>query len=450
VTICACLGGGISMGSTIGFTTILVGKLQEEDDVNLKMSLEDASWLGTVWALSSTISSLFGGLLADSLGRKRAIMISSLPFIASWILLATSTSTFSVLSSMVLSGLGDGLMFPIIPVYVSEIAHPKLRATLINLVNSTQIIGLILDFSLILIFHWKTLAVMMIVPPVFTLVSMMMVPETPHWLASKGKIEEATKAMLWLRNGKDITEEIEEIKKISDGNIKSKSFCQNAADTYKVYTSRDFLKPFAFAGTFFCLYSFSGFSLVQTYMMTIFKESGSSIDGSTATLLVSFWRLAISFISSFALHHLSRRGLFFSTTLLLAASQALLGTFFYLKTLSGWDSWITSLGWFPLLAMFSIYAGGQLGFSPIIKILVSEVFPTSIRATSASLCIVVGFLCMSISTKLFSQFVVWFGFYGSFWLYSTFTLICLIFGYFGMPETSGVSLVKIQENLAKR
>ena len=48
VTLCTCLGGGISMGSTIGFTTILVAKLQEEDDPALNMSLEDASWLGVL------------------------------------------------------------------------------------------------------------------------------------------------------------------------------------------------------------------------------------------------------------------------------------------------------------------------------------------------------------------------------------------------------------------
>ena len=135
------------MGSTMGFTTILVGKLQQEDDEALRMSLEDASWIGklnyseapeyssfsgTAWALASTISSLFGGLLADSIGRKRAIIVSSVPFIASWVLLTTATSTSSVLISMVLSGLGDGLMFPIIPIYVTEIAHPRLRGNIIG------------------------------------------------------------------------------------------------------------------------------------------------------------------------------------------------------------------------------------------------------------------------------------------------------------------------------
>ena len=174
--------------------------------------------------------------------------------------------------------------------------------------------------------------------------------------------------MSWLRNGADIAEEMGEIIANSKKNQESESLCQKANNTINVYTSRNFLKPFAFAGTLFCLYSFSGFSSVQFYMMTIFTESGSSINSTTATLLVSCWRLVVSLIASFALHHISRRTLFFSTTFLVASSLASLGTFSYLKTLPEWQSLTNSMGLFPLLSILSLYAGGQLGFSPIMKV----------------------------------------------------------------------------------
>ena len=163
--------------------------------------------------------------------------------------------------------------------------------------------------------------------------------------------------MSWLRNGADITEEMEEIKANRKNSQESESFCQKAKDTINVYKGRNFLKPFAFAGTLFCLYNFSGFSLVEFYMMTIFTESGSSIDSSMATLLVSCWRLVVSLVASFTLHHVSRRTLFFSTTILVAASLASLGTFFYLKTLPDWQSLINSMGFFPLISILSLYAG---------------------------------------------------------------------------------------------
>lgn len=438
------------MGSTIGFLTILVAKLQTEENAALKMSLEDASWIGTIWAFTSMSSSLVGGFLADAIGRKRAIIVSSLPFIVSWILLATATSSTSILLGIGFAGLGDGLMFPIIPIYVTEIAHPNLRATLSNLVNCTQILGLILDFSLIMVIQWRTIAGIMVIPPIATMVTMMMAPETPHWLANKGRNEEARKSLSWLRNGADSTEEMKEIFSNANSNQEAQSLWQKAKAKINIYRSREFLKPFSFAGTLFCLYNFSGFTLIQVYMMTIFNETDSSIDSSMATLFVSVWRLFVSLVASFALHHVSRRTLFLSTTLLVAASQASLGFFFYLKTLPEWQYFTTNFSWFPLICIISIYGGGQLGFNPVLKIVMSEVFPTSIRATSVSLCIVAGFLCVGVANKLFSQFVFLFGFYGSFWIYSAVTILCWLFGYFGMPETAGVSLVKIQEKLANK
>ena len=57
---------------------------------------------------------------------------------------------------------------------------------------------------------------------------------------------------------------------------------------------------------------------------------------------------------------------------------------------------------------------------------------------------------MSVAAKLFSQFVLWFGFYGTFWFYSGVTIGCIVFGYCAMPETAGISLVQIQENYVKK
>ena len=57
---------------------------------------------------------------------------------------------------------------------------------------------------------------------------------------------------------------------------------------------------------------------------------------------------------------------------------------------------------------------------------------------------------MSVAAKLFSQFVLWFGFYGTFWFYSGVTIGCIVFGYCAMPETARISPVNIQETDVKK
>ena len=61
-----------------------------------------------------------------------------------------------------------------------------------------------------------------------------------------------------------------------------------------------------------------------------------------------------------------------------------------------------------------------------------------------------GFIVQALTTKLFSQFLQWFGFHGLFWMYASASMACLVFGYIFLPETSGLSLVKIEETYGKK
>ena len=93
------------------------------------------------------------------------------------------------------------------------------------------------------------------------------------------------------------------------------------------------------------------------------------MDKLTASLVVSAWRVLISVGSSVALLKLPRRPLFLSTTLLVSIAMFSLGLFFYLRSVETYQHYFdTTLTWAPLLLVILIFAGGQLGFSPIIKV----------------------------------------------------------------------------------
>ena len=80
----------------------------------------------------------------------------------------------------------------------------------------------------------------------------------------------------------------------------------------------------------------------------------------------------------------------------------------------------------------------------------SEVFPTEVRSTGTSFIIFTSLIFMSALTKLFSQFVTWFGWHGTFFVYSSITLVCVIYGYLAMPDHTGVSLVTIEKQLIEK
>jgi len=266
-----------------------------------------------------------------------------------------------VILSRGIAGLGDGLMYPTLLVYVAEIASKELRSPLSNFVNTSFCFGLIITYVLSIFRSWRFLNWILILPPVLTMLSMLMLPESPYWLAVKNRPEDAKKALSWLRSNEESPEEVKEItEKCSET---AKSMKKRLKMTLNVLRSKSFWKPFLLAEPFNILYICSGLSLMNFYIVIIFKESGSSVDKVQASLIVASWRLILSLFASFALLKIPRRPLFLFTTMLTVLSQASLGTFVYFRS-----SLPESFGWVPLLLVLLIYAGSQLGVAPIIKV----------------------------------------------------------------------------------
>jgi len=386
--------------------------------------------------------------MSDMIGRKKVIMLAAVPMGASFIVIGLSMSRTLVLFSRGLAGLGDGMMYPNVLVYIAETASKDMRGTLGNFVNISFCSGLILTFSLSLIMPWRTLAWSLAILPLFSILAMFLIPETPYWLAEKNRTDDAKTSLAWLRNNQESTEEIQEIteKSLHEQKLTVK---EKLILKLKMFKSKAFWKPFCIAQPLNILYSCSGISLLSFYLVTIFEEAGSSVDKLQASLIVASWRLFISLFSSLAMLRIPRRPLFLCTTLGVGISMASFGTFSYLCTQDQSASWCDRLGWLPLLLLLLVFACSQLGFAPIIKLIISEVFPTEVRSTGTSLIFLTSVLCLSILSKLFSQFIAWFGLHGAFWLYSGVVFTCFIYGYFAMPEHSNVSLVQIEKDFKK-
>ena len=128
------------------------------------------------------------------------------------------------------------------------------------------------------------------------------------------------------------------------------------------------------------LLSCSGLSMLMFYSVTIFEEAGAAVDKLTASVIVSAFRVLIAITSSIALLKLPRRPLFLSSTLLVCLAMFCLGLAFHLRSKVSLhvshrllrynhnQEYFEELRWVPLALIIIIFAGGQLGFSPIVKV----------------------------------------------------------------------------------
>ena len=256
-------------------------------------------------------------------------------------------------------------------VYIAEIASKELRGSLTNVVNITQCLGLVLTFSLSLVVTWRGLAWLLAAPMLLTVLGMWTLPETPYWLAEKNRLEAALQSLAWLRDSEETEEEVRELREKSSSEGRD-SITEKIAAKLRVARSQSFWRPFALAMPLNILYSCSGTSMFTFYMVTIFEQSGSSLDKLHAALIVSSWRLLLSCLSSVALLKLPRRPLFLSTTLLVALALAALGAVSYTLARPAYADYTGLLRWAPLVLVLLIFVGIQLGFNPIIKVRTCE------------------------------------------------------------------------------
>ena len=122
---------------------------------------------------------------------------------------------------------------------------------------------------------------------------MWILPETPIWLAEKDRLDEALASLAWLRNNEvwwravlsnviyniqETGEELKELEEKCQGRTSNASFRDKLLAKIRVLKSRSFWKPFLLAEPLNILYACSGTSILQFYIVTIFEESGSSVD----------------------------------------------------------------------------------------------------------------------------------------------------------------------------
>jgi len=439
------------MASVIGYNSLLVSQLQEEKDPDLVFTFELASWITSLWATASVAGSLLGSILSDLLGRRKALMVSTLPFLLSYLLMFLATNRTTILISRVIAGFGDGMMYPVIDVYVAETASKGLRSSTINVTNISENAGLVLLYMFSLRLPWRPLAALLLSVPAIALACLLPLPETPYWLARQNRLEEARQSLAWLREGEPYLEEEHEILEVCTGQADSGvGMLKGLRLRAGLLLTKRFLHPMMIAGPLMLLYICSGFSLIEFYLVTVLEKANVALPPLQASLLLVIWRLLLSLLSSYLLLRTRRRPLYLWTTFLVAISMAGLGTHSYLSTYDSFSATADQLRWLPLLLMGLLFAGAQLGFSPVIKIVVSEVFPTDLRSTGSSVVFLLGSVSIALLSKLFSQFLNWFGFHGTVWFYSGVSIVALLYGFYFMPDYSRVSLAKIEKEAAEK
>ncbi|KAK8518991.1 hypothetical protein V6N13_017758 [Hibiscus sabdariffa] len=165
--------------------------------------------------IGATCVTVCSGNLADWLGRRPLLIISSILYFVSSIVMLWSPNVSVLLMARLLDGIGLGLAVTLVPIYISETAPPEIRGLLNTLPLFSGTIGMFLSYCMVFGMsltaspNWRLMLGVLSIPSlVYFLLTVFYMPESPRWLVSKGRMSEAKKVLQMIRGREDVSGEM--------------------------------------------------------------------------------------------------------------------------------------------------------------------------------------------------------------------------------------------------
>lgn len=411
------------------------------ENSTLPITNEQGSWLAIMPLIGAAIGSLITAATVDILGRKKTILLTSFPFFAAWIMVAYARSVVVLVVGRLLAGAADGATFTAVPIYLGEIAEPKIRGMLGSSCSATFIFGIFLINAMGSYLSITVTALLSSLVPIALLLTFMWMPESPYYLLIRGNIAAAKKSLQIFRGIKEVDIELNRI----DTAVKEQM--QNTGkfvDLFKVSSNRKAL--FIVLGLR-AAQQFSGTMAITFYAKSIFSETGN-LSANTATMMYFSIQLCLCIISSIIVDKSGRRPLLIVSITGAAVCLLIEGIYFYIDKCTSVE--LSNFSFIQAFALIGFVIMFSLGMQTIPILMLCELFPTNVKAYALCLADIYFCIIASIVSKFFQYMKDNFGIYVPFFAFTICCTLGLVFIILCVPETKGKTLEDIQSELREQ
>lgn len=393
--------------------------------------------------LGAIVGAVCSGYLADAISRKWTKVASGTVYIIGALGCAFAMNVPMLVGFRFLLGVSVGTASFVSPMYISEVAPPRVRGGLVSFNQLAITTGILLSYIVNFLFsgvpgNWRWMLGVAVVPGAVLAIGMLTVPHTPRWLVLRGRRREAHEVLTRLRAGDedaDVDEELADIERVADKESRA--------------TLRDLMRPrirpALVVGIGLALFQqLVGVNTVIYYAPTILADTGLTNSASIAqTVFVGVTNVVFTVVAVLLLDRVGRRSLLLIGTVVMVVAFALLGAYFTSGMLQKHAPYLA------LVALLLFIASFAIGLGPVFWLMISEIFPLSVRSPAMAVSTVVNWAVnfgvaatfLSLSSAITRQ--------GTFYLYAGLALIAFLFFRAKVPETKGRSLERIQRDLTE-
>lgn len=409
------------------------------------------------WAMSSAligclIGALSAGKMSDRFGRKPVLTLAAGLFICTAIGTGAANSfTFFNVFRLV-GGFAIGIASSLSPMYIAEIAPAHLRGRFVAINQLTVVLGILASQ----IVNWQIAEPVAIgatyemireswngqmgwrwmfwgaaFPAAVFLLLACFIPESPRWLAMKGKREKAWSVLSRIGGNRYAEQELQMVEQTS---------ASKSEGGLKLLFSRPFRKVLVLGVIVAVFQQWCGTNVIFNYAQEIFQSAGYSLGDVLFNIVVTgVANVIFTFVAIYTVERLGRRALMLLGAGGLAGIYLVLGTCYFFQV----------SGFFMVVLVVLAIACYAMSLGPITWVLLAEIFPNRVRGVAMATCTFALWVGSFTLTYTFPLLNTALGSYGTFWIYSAICVFGFLFFLRALPETKGKSLETLEKDLIK-
>jgi len=389
----------------------------------------------------TVVGALLGGIPATKWGRKKTLLWIGILYLVSALGSAIAPGVYIFMAFRLLGGFAIGASSVVAPMYISEIAPAKNRGKLVATFQFNIVFGILMAYLSNYLLQgvggnnsWRLMLGVVAIPALIYSILVFFVPESPRWLiVHRGDYNTARK-ILGISDPAGVDEAIEALHK-SIGEEKHK-------EKLSAFFKRKYNFPIFLAVMIAFFNQMSGINAVIYFAPRVFELAGISKQGAfLQSVGVGLVNLVFTMLGLYLIDRLGRKILMLIGSIGYIVSLAFVAAAFYLNHVGGMIV--------PLL-LFLFIASHAIGQGAVIWVLISEVFPNSVRAYGQSLGASTHWILAAVITTLFPILAVKIGPAPIFAFFAFMMVLQLLWVIFIMPETKGKSLEELEAKLIKK
>ena len=392
----------------------------------------------------AAFGAVIAGQLADRFGRRRLLMILAAVFLVGAAGTAVAPSIGLMVVARVVLGLAVGGASAVVPMFLAEISPAARRGQMVTRDQLMIVTGQLAAFTTNAVIGntwgednnvWRWMLAVATLPAIALWIGMNFVPESPRWLASKGRYAQTLEVLRRIRSAEEAQSEYDGVRLLADHE-------QTRGGRLRDFAEPWLLRVLLIGMGLSIVQQITGVNAIMYYGTQILADAGFGTEAAlTANIANGVVSVAAAIFGIWLLGRVRRRHLLMTGLIGTGSSLLLIGL---VSIFVGEGS---ARGFLILALTVTFLAFQQGAVSPVTWLMLSEIFPLKVRGLGIGLSVFVQWMANFAVGFSFPVLMDAIGISSTFFIFVVLGLLALMFVHRFVPETRGRSLEQVQEQL---